>query len=68
MIKAVNMKNYKFGKLGNIRYTGFGMLDTESDTFVSFDGATPYVLGTKRIIQSCIDGAWADTLKRVAHS
>lgn len=68
MIKAVNMKNYKFGKLANVRYSGFGMLDTETDTFVSFDGVTPYVLTTKKIIQSCIDGGWAETLKRAAHT
>lgn len=56
MIKAVNMKSYKFGKRANIMYSGFGMLDTETNTFVSFDGVTPYVLTTKKIIQSCIDG------------
>lgn len=68
MIKAVNMKDYKFGKHENIFYKGFGMLDTESNTFVSFDGATPYVLRTKKIIQSCIDEGWPETLKRAAHA
>lgn len=68
MIIAVNMKGYKFGKLANIRYSGFGMLDTETNTFVSFDGTTPYVLNTKKLIQSCIDGGWAETLKRAAHA
>lgn len=68
MIKAVNMKNYRFGKLSNKRYIGFGMLDTESNTFVSFDGITPYVLSSKKYIQSCIDGNWPETLKRVSHS
>ena len=66
MIKAVNMKNYRFGKLANIMYKGFGMLDTETNSFVSFDGKTPYVLTTKKIIQSCIDGGWAEKLERVA--
>ena len=67
MIKAVNMKSYRFGKYGNIEYHGFGMLDTETDTFVSFDGRTPYVLATKKIIQSCIDANWPESLKRAAH-
>ncbi|MCH5340094.1 MAG: hypothetical protein J1E01_01375 [Acetatifactor sp.] len=68
MIKAVNMKTYRFGKLANIRYSGFGMLDTETNTFVSFDSVTPYVLDTKKIIQSCIDAGWPETLKRVAQA
>lgn len=67
MIKAVNMKNYKFGKGANARYSGFGMLDTETNTFVSFDGVTPYVLNTKKVIQSCIDAGWPETLGRAAH-
>lgn len=68
MIKAVNMKTYRFGKLENIMYSGFGMLDTETNTFVSFDGVKPYVLDTKKIIQSCIDAGWPETLKRTAHA
>lgn len=68
MIKAVNMKNYRFGKNANRYYVGFGMLDTETNTFVSFDGIHPYVLGTKKIIESCIAGDWAATLKRVAQA
>lgn len=68
MIKAVNMKSYKFGKRANIMYSGFGMLDTETNTFVSFDGVTPYVLTTKKIIQSCIDARWPETLKRAVHA
>ena len=36
MIKAVNMKSYRFGKYGNIEYHGFGMLDTETDSFCFF--------------------------------
>lgn len=68
MIKAVNMKNYRFGKKANIAYKGFGMLDTETDTFVSFDGINPYVLATKKVIQGCIDGNWPETLKRVIHA
>lgn len=47
MIKAVNMKNYRFGKLASRAYMGFGMLDTETNTFCSFDGVNPYVLGKK---------------------
>lgn len=68
MIKAVNMKNYRFGKLGNIYYKGIGMLDTESNTFLSMNGKDPYVLTTKKVIQSCIDGGWPVTMKRVAHA
>lgn len=56
MIKAVNMKNYRFGKLANAFYTGFGMLDTDTEKFVSLDGIHPYVLGRKKVIQSIIDG------------
>lgn len=68
MIKAVNMKNYRFGKNANQYYIGFGMLDTETNTFVSLDGIHPYVLGTKKIIEACIAGDWAATLERVAHA
>lgn len=68
MIKAVNMKNYRFGKSANKYYIGFGMLDTDTNTFVSFDGCTPYVLSTKKYIQSCIDGDWAKSMYRVAHA
>lgn len=68
MIKAVNMKNYRFGKLGNIRYTGFGILDTESNEFLSFNGKDPYVLTKKKVIQSCIDAEWYTTMKRVTHA
>ncbi len=68
MIKAVNMNKYRFGKLANISYKGFGMYDTESDTFVSYDGIVPYVLTTKKMIESCILADWPSTLKRVAHA
>ena len=68
MIKAVNMKNYRFGKRANIFYSGFDMLDMENNTFVSFDGITPYVLDTKKIIQSCIDAGWPETIKRAAQA
>lgn len=64
MIKAVNMKNYRFGKLGNKRFSGFGAIDTDTNSFVSFDGINPYVLGTKKLIQSCIDAGWCNELKR----
>lgn len=49
MIKAVNMKGYKFGKLASRMYAGFGMLDTETDEFLSFDGFHPYVLDRKKL-------------------
>ena len=65
MIKAVNMKDYRFGKLGNIHYTGFGMINTETKEFYSFDGKLPYVLRTKRIMESCIAGGWFETMKTV---
>ncbi len=68
MIKAVNMKKYRFGKLANRQYIGFGMLDTEANEFFSFDGQNPYVLTTKKIIQSCIDAGWPETMKRVTHA
>lgn len=66
MIKAVNMKNYRFGKNGSRAYKGFGIIDTETNTFASFDGFHPYVLAQKKYIQSCIDGGWVETLDRVA--
>lgn len=68
MIKAVNMKNYRFGRRANISYSGFGMLDTDSDTFVSFNGVTPYVLTIKKTIEACILADWPSTLKRAAHA
>ena len=68
MIKAVNMEKYRFGKLGNKEYIGFGMLDTETNTFISLDGFNPYVLRKKRIIQSCIDAGWPETMQRVGHA
>lgn len=68
MIKAVNMKNFRFGKAGNVRYVGFGMLDTETNDFVSFDGCTPYVLKTKKLIESCIAAEWPETMKRAQHA
>lgn len=48
MLKAVNMKNYRFGKLQNIQYIGFGIIDTETNSFVSYDGFEPYVLERKK--------------------
>ena len=66
MIKAINMKNFRFGKLGNQQYIGFGMYDTDTEMFLSLDGVQPYVLRTKKIIQSCIDGGWPETMKQVA--
>lgn len=65
MIKAVNMKNFRFGKNGNVEYIGFGMWDEETNEFCSFDGFRPYVLAKKKYIDSCIAADWAETLKRV---
>lgn len=66
MIKAVNMKGFRFGKNANMGFRrGFGMLNTETNEFYSFDGVTPYVLETKKLVQSCINGNWVDTLKTV---
>lgn len=65
MIKAVNIKPYRFGKLGNMAYSkGFAMLDTDTNEFLSADGKFPYVLETKKIIQSCIDAGWEDILRK----
>lgn len=66
MIKAVNIKNYTFKK-GNLKFyysRGFAMYDTESNEFISYDGIHPYVLDTKKLIQSCIDGGWFSTWQR----
>lgn len=69
MIKAVNMKGYEFGGKGySFIMEGFGMLDTETDKFVSHDGRIPYVLRSKKLVQSCIEAGWPETFpKRVAH-
>ena len=67
-MKAVNMKNYRFGKYANKWYIGFGILDEETNTFASFDGKHPYVLPRKKIIQSCIDAGWPETLQRVGYT
>lgn len=66
MIKVINVKNYYFGKCFNKFYTGraFGIIDTETNMFASFDGETPYVLDTKRIMQSVLDAEnWIGTMK-----
>lgn len=65
MFKAVNVKDYRFGKNGCIIFEGFAILDTESNEILSMDGRLPYVLNRKKVIQSCIDGGWVDTMKRV---
>lgn len=62
------MKKYRFGKNSNIEYIGFGMIDTETDKFLSLDGFKPYVLATKKIIQGCISGGWSDTMKQVSYT
>lgn len=68
MLKAVNMKGYRFGKNANIEYNGFGMLDTSTGTFVSHDGRRPYTFSLKRTAQSCIDAGWPVGMARVAHA
>lgn len=62
MLKAVNMKAYRFGKLGNIRYTGFGILNTESGKFLAHNGH-PYVLRTKLLAQNCIDNHFENIMR-----
>ena len=66
-MKAVNMKGYKFSTSGGFKFTisGFGILDEETGTFASFDGRTPYVLRSKKLIQSCIEAGWTESMKRV---
>ena len=68
MLKAVNMKNYRFGKKANIGAYGFGILDEETNTFVSLEGFRPYCLRTKKIMQSIIDSGWCDQMERVAYT
>lgn len=58
MIKVVNVKNYRFGKLANSWYEGFAMVNTETNEVYSYDGKHPYVLKTKKIMQSCFDNEW----------
>ena len=68
IIKVVNMKNYKFGALGNIWYRGFGMLDTETNSFVSFTGFEPCVYAKKKLVQSFVDSGWPLGQKRIAYT
>lgn len=66
MIKVINVKNYYFGTCFNRFFTGraFGIIDTETGKFASFDGKMPYVLEKKYIMQSVLDsGNWIDTMK-----
>lgn len=66
MLKAVNMKGYKFGEKGcKFFLKGFGMIDTETNEFASFDGKIPYVLSTKKLVESCIVSGWAERMLRV---
>ena len=54
--EALNMKNWFFG---HGRYTGFGIFDYETFSFVALENGRPYVLGRKKdaqqIINSCVD-------------
>jgi len=66
MLKAVNMKWYRFAtKGGKFAMHGFGMVDTETNEFASFDGKVPYVLRTKKLIESCIADGWPEKMLRV---
>lgn len=63
-MRAVNMKNYKFGSAIKWGFTkGFGMYDEERNEFVSADGKIPYVLDTKKLVESCISAGFADSFK-----
>ena len=54
-MKAVNMKNYKFGDKVKWYYVkGFGMYDEATNSFASMDGKTPYILDTKKLMEACI--------------
>ena len=67
MIKAVNMKGYRFGKLGSWSYKGFGMLDTDTNSFISQCGRHPWTFDRKKDAQRIIDEeSWIYGLKRAA--
>lgn len=66
MYKVVNMKNYRFGNLNHIQYVGFGIINLDTNTFVSLDGFKPYVLDRKYIMQSVVDSGWCEELKKVS--
>ena len=66
MYKVVNMKNYRFGTLKNIQYVGFGIINLDTNTFVSLDGFKPYVLDRKYIMQSVVDSGCCEDLKKVS--
>ena len=66
MYKVVNMKNYRFGNLNNIQYVGFGIINLDTNTFVSLDGFKPYVLDRKYIMQSVVDSGCCEDLKKVS--
>lgn len=66
MYKVVNMKNYRFGNLNNIQYVGFGIINLDTNTFVSLDGIKPYVLDRKYIMQSVVDSGCCEDLKKVS--
>lgn len=66
-MKAVNMKKYEFKKESTTSiYMGYGILDEETNTFVSLDGVHQYVLCKKSTAQTCINGALdLETCERV---
>lgn len=69
-MKAVNMKNYKFATKGSNIYMmkGFGMYDETTGTFVSHNGQFPYVLETKKMVESCIAAGFDEIFTaRIAH-
>lgn len=57
MLKAVNIKGYRFGKNADRYFArGFAILDTETGDFLAYPASgIPYILDTKKVIQSCID-------------
>ena len=64
-MKAVNMKNYRFGTKGfAFMMEGFGMYDEETDSFASIDGRVPYVLRTKKAIEACIEADFPNVVCR----
>ena len=66
MYKVVNMKNYRFGSLKNKQYVRFGIINLDTNTFVSLDGFKPYVLDRKYIMQSVVDSECCEDLKKVS--
>lgn len=60
---AVNMKNYKFG---NKSYSGFGIFDERTFSFVSVDGKNPYTVSKKKTATYLITSNQAGALTKRA--